>query len=411
DLFTIGAELASPDPTRVDKALEGSRIGEPQIGMLEHMIDGHQAKLAVLKNFIHPGGTPKAAAFHVARTVCRRAERAVVGLARQQTISPAIVQYLNRLSDLLFVLARAANAHAGLFTFPAGEWNKTRETWASLSDRMLAARYGRDCAIIALGGGVVGDVAGFVAATYLRGVPYVQVPTSLLAMIDSSIGGKTGVDAPAGKNLVGAFHQPHLVIADLDVLDTLPAVQLAAGMAEAVKHGAIADAAYFAFLEQETAAITARDRDAVERVVRRSVEIKAEVVAADEREGEGGRRAILNFGHTVGHAIEATAKFAVLHGEAVAIGMACEARLAAALGIAAPGTADRVCALLERYGLPLERPATGTVDDLIAAMHHDKKARAGAVRFALPRAVGEMQGNGTTGWTVAVPEQAVREAL
>jgi len=298
-----------------------------------------------------------------------------------------------------------------LLQFPAGEWNKTRETWASLADRMLALEFGRDCGVIALGGGVVGDLAGFVAATYLRGVPYVQVPTSLLAMIDSSIGGKTGVDAPAGKNLVGAFHQPHLVIADLDVLDTLPAVQLAAGMAEAVKHGAIADAAYFAFLEQETAAITARDRDAVERVVRRSVEIKAEVVAADEREGEGGRRAILNFGHTVGHAIEATAKFAVLHGEAVAIGMAYEARLAAALGIAAPATADRVCALLERYGLPLERPATGTVDDLIAAMRHDKKARAWTLRFALPRAVGEMQGNGKTGWTVAVPEQAVREAL
>ena len=304
---------------------------------------------------------------------------------------------------------RDAALPGDLLEFPAGEWNKTRETWASLSDRLLALECGRDCAVIALGGGVVGDVAGFVAATYLRGVPYVQVPTSLLAMIDSSIGGKTGVDAPAGKNLVGAFHQPHLVIADLDVLDTLPAVQLAAGMAEAVKHGAIADAAYFAFLEQETAAITARDPAALERVVRRSVEIKAEVVAADER--EAGRRAIFNFGHTVGHAIEATAKFAVLHGEAVAIGMACEARLAARLGIAAPGTADRVCTLLERYVLPLERPATGTVDDLIAAMHHDKKARAGAVRFALPRAVGEMQGNGKTGWTVAVPEQAVRQAL
>jgi len=304
---------------------------------------------------------------------------------------------------------RDARLPGDLLEFPAGEWNKTRETWASLADRMLALGCGRDCAVIAVGGGVVGDVAGFVAATYLRGVSHVQVPTSLLAMIDSSIGGKTGVDVPAGKNLLGAFHQPRLVIADLDVLGTLPPVQLAAGMAEAVKHGAIADAAYFAFLEREAAAVTARDPAALERVVRRSVEIKAEVVAADER--EAGRRAILNFGHTVGHAIEATAKFAVLHGEAVAIGMACEARLAAALGIAAPGTADRVCALLERYGLPLERPATGTVDDLIAAMHHDKKARAGAVRFALPRAVGEMQGNGTTGWTVAVPEQAVREAL
>jgi 3-dehydroquinate synthase len=296
-----------------------------------------------------------------------------------------------------------------LLDFPAGEWNKTRETWASLSDRMLAAHFGRDSGVIALGGGVVGDVAGFVAATYLRGVPYVQVPTSLLAMIDSSIGGKTGVDVPAGKNLLGAFHQPRSVLADLDTLATLPPVQLAAGMAEAVKHGAIADAEYFAFLEREAGAITARDLDTLERVVRRSVEIKADVVARDER--EAGRRAILNFGHTVGHAVEATAKFALLHGEAVAIGMAYEARLAEAVGIAARGTAARVCALLERYGLPLERPEAGTVDELIAAMHYDKKARGGAVRFALPRAVGEMHGSGTTGWTVAVPEEAVRSTL
>src|SRR5467141_4874964 len=267
---------------------------------------------------------------------------------------------------------RDATLQVQLFEFPAGERSKTRETWASLSDRMLAAQLGRDSAVIALGGGVVGDVAGFVAATYLRGIPCIQVPTTLLAMIDSSIGGKTGVDVPAGKNLVGAFHQPRLVIADLDVLGTLPRVQLAAGMAEAVKHGAIADAAYFAFLEQETAAITARDPAALERVVRRSVEIKAEVVAADER--EAGRRAILNFGHTMGHAIEATAKFAVLHGEAVAIGMAYEARLAAALGIAEPGTAVRVRRLLERYNLPVDLPESATVDDLIAAMQLDKKA-------------------------------------
>src|SRR6059036_3800426 len=311
------------------------------------------------------------------------------------------------------VMARFHDAklQVELLEFPAGEWNKTRETWALLSDRMLAAQIGRDSVVIALGGGVVGDVAGFVAATYLRGIPCVQVPTTLLAMIDSSIGGKTGVDVPAGKNLLGAFHQPRLVVADLDALGSLAPAQLAAGMAEAVKHGVIADREYFAFLEREcqTVGKQAAPPDVVERLVRRSVEIKAEVVAADER--EAGRRAILNFGHTVGHAIEATAKFDVLHGEAVGIGMAYEARLAEALAIAAPGTADRVCALLERYGLPLERPATGTVDDLIAAMRHDKKARAWTLRFALPRAVGEMQGNGKTGWTVAVPEQAVREAL
>src|SRR5712691_6697542 len=221
---------------------------------------------------------------------------------------------------------RDATLQVQLFEFPAGEWNKTRETWAALSDRLLARQFGRDAAVIALGGGVVGDVAGLVAATYLRGIPYVQVPTTLLAMIDSSIGGKTGVDVPAGKNLLGAFHQPRLVVVDLDVLGSLPPQQLASGMAEAVKHGVIGDAAYFAALERDPKAIAARNPDALERLVRRSVEIKAAVVVADER--EAGRRAVLNFGHTVGHAIEATGRFSALHGEAVAIGMAYEARLA-----------------------------------------------------------------------------------
>lgn len=298
-----------------------------------------------------------------------------------------------------------------LFTFPAGEWNKTRETWASLSDRMLAAHFGRDCAVIALGGGVVGDVAGFVAATYLRGVPYVQLPTSLLAMIDSSIGGKTGVDVPAGKNLLGAFHQPRLVLADLQLLASLPPVQLSAGLAEAVKHGVIADAEYFTFLERDYAAILSKNGAALERVVRRSVEIKAEVVAEDER--EAGRRAILNFGHTIGHAIEAVAKYEALHGEAVAIGMAYEARLAEALGIAAAGTAERITRLLERLRLPLERPHEAGVDDLTKVMQSDKKARAGGgeIRFALPKEIGAMHGDRKGGWTVAVEEKRIGEVL
>ena len=301
-----------------------------------------------------------------------------------------------------------ATLRAELFAFPAGEPNKTRETWASLSDRLLQRQFGRDCGVIALGGGVVGDVAGFVAATYLRGVPYIQVPTTLLAMIDSSIGGKTGIDVPAGKNLLGAFHQPRLVVADLDLLDTLPPPQLAAGIAEAVKHGAIADADYFAFLEREHDAVATKRPDALERLVRQSVEIKAGVVAADER--ESGRRAILNFGHTVGHAVETTAQFAVLHGEAVAIGMTYEARLAEALGIAQAGTADRIARLLERYGLPLELPESTTTDRLLATMQLDKKARAGTVRFALPEVVGRMHAEGSS-WTVAAPERVVRDVL
>ena len=296
-----------------------------------------------------------------------------------------------------------------LLTFPAGEWNKTRDTWASLSDRMLAAQLGRDCAVIALGGGVVSDVGGFVAATYLRGVPLVQAPTSLLAMIDSSIGGKTGVDVAAGKNLLGAFHQPCLVIADLDALGSLSSVQLSAGLAEAVKHGAIADAEYFGFLERQYAEIFGKHAPALERLVRGSVEIKAAIVALDER--EAGRRAILNFGHTVGHAIEATSKYEALHGEAVAIGMVYEARLAESLGIAAAGTASRIAAVLERLNLPIERPDASRVDDLIEAMRSDKKVRAGELRVAIPRAIGTPYGNDQDGWTVAVDEDLMRQIL
>lgn len=315
----------------------------------------------------------------------------------------------NLFGESLAQQVSGAGVQAELFTFPAGEWNKNRDTWASLSDRMLAAHFGRDCAVLALGGGVVNDVAGFVAATYLRGVALVQIPTSLLAMIDSSIGGKTGVDVPAGKNLLGAFHQPRVVIADLDLLGSLSSVQLSAGLAEAVKHGAIADADYFTFLEREYAAIFAKDARALQRVVQRSVEIKAQVVAQDER--ESGKRAILNFGHTIGHAIEATSKYEVLHGEAVAIGMAYEARLAEELSIAASGTAQRVATVLERLHLPLERPDGSQVDDLIEAMRADKKVREGKIRLALPSRIGAAHGDDATGWTVAVDESSLRHVL
>ena len=292
----------------------------------------------------------------------------------------------SHVAKLLGERTRAAfQGAAELFSFPAGEWNKTRETWSGLSDRMMAAGLGRDAAVIALGGGVVGDVAGFVAATYLRGVPYLQAPTSLLAMIDSSIGGKTGVDVPAGKNQVGAFHQPRGVVADLECLETLTPIQLASGMAEAIKHGVIADPAYFELLAGEHQAVLKKDLEVLEQVVARSVQIKSAVVSEDER--EAGRRSVLNFGHTIGHAIEATSGYEVLHGEAVGLGMIYEARLAEGLGAASAGLETRIATLLERYGLPLERPEK-PVDDLVSAMRHDKKNRDGAIHFSLPRGVG-----------------------
>jgi 3-dehydroquinate synthase len=303
---------------------------------------------------------------------------------------------------------RQAGYTALLLTFPAGEWNKTRETWSALSDRLVDAHVDRGGVVIALGGGVVGDLAGFVAATYLRGIRYVQVPTSLLAMLDASIGGKTGVDLPQGKNLLGAFHQPRVVVADLETLSTLPGPQFAAGMAEAIKHGVIADAEYFAGLERDHGRLVARDAEALEHMVKRSVEIKAEVVAADER--EAGRRAILNFGHTVGHAIESTSGYGVLHGEAVAIGMTFESRLAERAGIAEAGTAKRIAQVLTRFSLPLELPDT-PVDALIDAMWHDKKAQNGELRLALPNRVGSMEIAAQRGWTVPVAESLMREIL
>jgi len=299
---------------------------------------------------------------------------------------------------------------AALFSFPAGEWNKTRESWAALSDRMLEAEFGRDAAVLALGGGVVGDVAGFVAATYCRGIPFAQLPTTLLAMIDSSIGGKTGVDTAHGKNLLGAFHQPRVVIADLDTLTTLPDTQLVAGMAEAIKHGVIADADYCAALDRDRDAIMgSRDLAALARAVTRSVEIKAAVVTSDER--DAGRRALLNFGHTIGHAVEATNGYAMPHGQAIAIGMAHEAALAERVGIAEAGTSAAITRLLERFGLPIALPGDARADELLAAMRHDKKRRGNDLHFALPRRIGEMSGDVRSGWTMPIPEDIVRESL
>lgn len=295
-------------------------------------------------------------------------------------------------------------------TIPAGEAHKTRDTWARVTDALLDEGFGRDTTILALGGGVVGDLAGFVAATYMRGVPYIQVPTTLLAMIDASVGGKTGVDTPAGKNLVGAFHQPAAVIADTSVLETLPLEHLRAGLAEAIKHGVIADAGYFDLVCDVAARVgrgAVRDEEMLD-LVARSVEIKADVVSRDER--ESGVRKTLNFGHTIGHAIELASGYSLLHGEAVAIGMTYEAALAERIGVAAAGTADRVRAAVRAASLPDVRPASISVDAILDAARGDKKARAGRVEYALPTTIGAMAA-ATRGWALPVSDAAVREIL
>jgi 3-dehydroquinate synthase len=292
-------------------------------------------------------------------------------------------------------------------TFPAGEASKTRESWARLTDELLERGFGRDSGIIALGGGATGDLAGFVAATYMRGLPYIQVPTTLLAMVDASVGGKTGVDTVHGKNLVGAYHHPSAVVADPRTLDTLPERVFLAGLAEAVKHGLIADRTYFEWMEDHAEPIRARDHAVLAQLIHRSVEIKGSVVYADER--EAGCRAILNAGHTVAHALEQLSGFELPHGEAVAVGLAAECRLAEALGVARKGLGQRVTQLLTRFGLPvhLERPVEPGA--LLDAMRTDKKNRHGRLHFALAADLGHMHQEG--GWTTAVPEGLIGPAL
>jgi 3-dehydroquinate synthase len=303
---------------------------------------------------------------------------------------------------------RAADLDVQPFTFSDGEAAKTRETWARLTDRMLDAGFGRDSAVIALGGGVAGDVAGFVAATYMRGVPVVQVPTTLLAMIDAAVGGKTGVDVPAGKNLVGAFHQPALVLMDPLVLSTLPRPHLRAGLAEAVKHGAILDAEYFAWIHRHAAGLLAGDAELTVHLVARSVELKAAIAAEDPY--ERGRRAILNFGHTAAHALEHASGYAMLHGHAVAAGMLVEAEAGETLGVTAAGTRQQLLELLRRCELPVH---TGPYEAaaLLAAMRLDKKARGGAPRLALLARVGACAADPAGSWTHAVPVEVLSRAL
>lgn len=306
-------------------------------------------------------------------------------------------------------LGRAAWAGDSL-TFPAGERSKTRDQWARLTDTLLERGYGRDSGIVALGGGVAGDLAGFVAATYMRGVPCLQVPTSLLAMVDASVGGKTGVDTPQGKNLIGAFHPPVAVLADPRALATLPEREYRSGMAEAVKHGLIADGGFFAWMEHEADALLRREEAALTRLVRRSVEIKAEVVSADER--ESGRRVTLNAGHTVAHALEQATAYGLAHGEAVALGLVAECALAEALGVAPAGLGARVAGLLARLGLPVRLAQPIAPERLVGAMGSDKKNRGGRVRFALPRALGVMDATAADDrWTREAPEVEIRRAL
>jgi len=294
-------------------------------------------------------------------------------------------RYLPAVRDSLV----AAGFAVGTITVPPGEASKCHEQLLRIYQACYDARLERSSLLVALGGGVIGDLAGFAAASYLRGLPFVQMPTTLLSQVDSSIGGKTGVNLPGGKNLVGAFHQPSLVLADVDVLASLDDRQMATGLAEIVKHAVIRDAGLFARLERDADALWRRDPALLESVVACNCRIKAEVVAADEH--EGGLRAILNYGHTVGHAIEQAAGYGqYTHGEAVALGMIAEAELARGRGLLTAADADRQRKLIERFGLPTQLGAPLPAETLTAAMLRDKKVQSGRVRFVLPAGLGRV---------------------
>ena len=294
--------------------------------------------------------------------------------------------------------------------FPAGEASKCRKVKEELEDRMFTAGMGRDSLVVALGGGVTGDLAGYVAATFNRGVPLVQVPTSLLAMADSSIGGKTGIDVPWGKNLLGAFHQPALVLIDPRILNTLPERELRSGMAEVVKHGVIRDAELFGYNEDNLDKILGCDEETMTELVARNCLIKADVVSRDER--ENNLRQILNFGHTLGHAVEAFTGFGWLHGEAVACAMAVEAELAVRLGLMAAGDRDRISGLLRRLGLPVGLGALDvSAGKLLELTRLDKKARGGRARYALAAGIGRMAANADGGYGIDVDEDLVVQVL
>lgn len=299
--------------------------------------------------------------------------------------NPTVAQlYLDPLHESL----SQAGFQAVPILLPDGEEHKNLPSLSILYDRLIAERFERKSCVLALGGGVVGDLAGFAAASYLRGVPYVQVPTTLLAQVDSSVGGKTGVNHDQGKNLIGAFYQPRLVVSDVAALRSLPRRELIAGLAEVIKYGVISDRYLFELLEQNLPGILALDGELLTKIVLRSCENKARVVEADEREED--YRAVLNFGHTIGHALEAATHYRrFLHGEAVGVGMAKAAALSAQLGFCDARSVERIVALIGQAGLPTELPADLALADLIQGMEVDKKAAGGKIKFVISEGLGK----------------------
>ena len=337
-----------------------------------------------------------------------------IGSGTEAAFPDFVRERLPRASGGLFVSDSNTRAHAERLarpyaapavTIPAGENSKSLAEVAKLYAELANRAADRKTPVIAVGGGVVGDLAGFVAATYNRGLPLVMVPTTLLAMVDSAVGGKVGINLPEGKNLVGAFHQPAAVWIDTRILDTLPDREYRSGLAEVVKYGVILDPEFFGWLEANADAVLKRAPAAVAHVVARSCRLKADVVEGDERE-ETGLRMVLNYGHTFAHAFESVGGYgAWLHGEAVAAGMVCASKLAGRRGLIPADVTDRQVELLKRFGLPTERRPEWDVDALLAVMRRDKKNVAGRLRFILPTRLGHVAAFDD------VAESQVREVL
>jgi 3-dehydroquinate synthase len=315
-----------------------------------------------------------------AELIAERLSKKKVAIVTDSTVAPLYLAPLARALE-------ARGVEVLPIVLPDGEQHKNWETLNHIFDVLLERRCERGTTLIALGGGVVGDLAGFAAAAYLRGVPYIQLPTTLLAQVDSAVGGKTAINHPLGKNMIGAFYQPVAVISDTDTLATLPPRELAAGLAEVIKYGLIHDAAFFEWLEKNIGRLVKREPEPLAHAIERSCAIKAEIVAQDER--EEGLRALLNLGHTFGHAIEAGTGYGTwLHGEAVGAGMALAARLSRKLGLVGEAETRRVDAILQAAGLPVAAPALG-FERYLELMGHDKKVDGGRIRFVLLRRIGE----------------------
>ena len=330
-----------------------------------------------------------------ARRVCAKAKSAFL-------VSDTNVEFhANRVVELL----QQAGLPSAIQIVPAGEESKSLSMTGQLYDALAALPADRSTLVVAVGGGVVGDLAGFAAATYNRGLPLLMVPTTLLAMVDSSVGGKVGINHPKGKNLIGAFHQPAGVWIDTTFLTTLPDREFRSGLAEVVKYGVILDPEFFTYLEVNAAAILARDHLSLEHIIARSCELKAQVVEQDERE-ETGHRAVLNYGHTFAHGFETVGGYGTwLHGEAVAAGMICASRLAERLGRIPADLTERQIRLLTTFGLPITANAEWSIDAIMDVMRRDKKAQAGKMRFVLPTRLGHVE------LVDDVPENVVREVL